>query len=403
MIFSFRSGVLALVVGLTPVLAEGPRRDLGSGADNGCRVTVAPDTYTEDNGATYLADSRPAMANPKTEPNEPRAAERTGDGSGGQYTNEHAGPPWADLKAVWNHFMVNTNGYPESAMFGSNKVGIPQTLVGAQLIPAISKSGNAAFAVAGYSITNSKITGANGLFGYGGIGVDGDGTHNPSAWGGSSGVSNSFGLQSETRTGHDFANLYGWEIDANLRKRQDGSAPNNSVRGLYVNGDAEVQTPNNVVYGIDVDHLGSTLGIPWKVGFHTSDGGSIVGISLGSLLDNEGPTTSAAQPIVFNSYLRGALRQSSVSADGSGDLLIAPYEGTSTVLTDGAAHAVLTVSATGASAPILISTIKMVIPFHTPQTSSEACETGQIATNASYLYTCIATNTWHRVSNGNTW
>ena len=41
--------------------------------------------------------------------------------------------------------------------------------------------------------------------------------------------------------------------------------------------------------------------------------------------------------------------------------------------------------------------------FGTPASSSAACVQGQIMFDATYIYTCIATSTWHRVSNGATW
>jgi hypothetical protein len=45
----------------------------------------------------------------------------------------------------------------------------------------------------------------------------------------------------------------------------------------------------------------------------------------------------------------------------------------------------------------------LVMPFHTPASSSEACSAGQFYIDASFIYTCVATNTWHRVANGATW
>jgi len=45
----------------------------------------------------------------------------------------------------------------------------------------------------------------------------------------------------------------------------------------------------------------------------------------------------------------------------------------------------------------------MQIPFGTPASSTAACTPGQIMTDATYSYTCVATNSWHRVSNGSAW
>lgn len=43
------------------------------------------------------------------------------------------------------------------------------------------------------------------------------------------------------------------------------------------------------------------------------------------------------------------------------------------------------------------------IPFGTPASSTAACTQGQIEMDATYTYSCVASNTWHRVSNGATW
>ena len=45
----------------------------------------------------------------------------------------------------------------------------------------------------------------------------------------------------------------------------------------------------------------------------------------------------------------------------------------------------------------------LIIPFATPATYTATCTQGQIEFDATYLYTCVATDTWHRVLNGGTW
>lgn len=45
----------------------------------------------------------------------------------------------------------------------------------------------------------------------------------------------------------------------------------------------------------------------------------------------------------------------------------------------------------------------LVIPFGTPASSSASCTQGQIEMDATYTYSCVAADTWHRVSNGTTW
>ncbi|OUJ16478.1 hypothetical protein [Acetobacter sp. DsW_063] len=44
-----------------------------------------------------------------------------------------------------------------------------------------------------------------------------------------------------------------------------------------------------------------------------------------------------------------------------------------------------------------------VLPFGTPASSSATCTAGQVETDATYIYSCVATNTWHRIANGATW
>ena len=43
------------------------------------------------------------------------------------------------------------------------------------------------------------------------------------------------------------------------------------------------------------------------------------------------------------------------------------------------------------------------IPYGTPSSSAASCTQGQIEMDADYIYSCVATNRWHRVSNGKAW
>lgn len=45
----------------------------------------------------------------------------------------------------------------------------------------------------------------------------------------------------------------------------------------------------------------------------------------------------------------------------------------------------------------------LVIPFGTPASSSASCTQGQLEMDATYLYSCVSTNTWNRTANGATW
>lgn len=46
---------------------------------------------------------------------------------------------------------------------------------------------------------------------------------------------------------------------------------------------------------------------------------------------------------------------------------------------------------------------RLVIPFGTPSSSSAPCQKGQMQMDERYIYSCVAMNTWHRMSNGEKW
>ncbi|GBR30097.1 hypothetical protein [Acetobacter orleanensis] len=46
---------------------------------------------------------------------------------------------------------------------------------------------------------------------------------------------------------------------------------------------------------------------------------------------------------------------------------------------------------------------KLIIPFGTPYSSNDTCTQGQMQIDSHYIYTCVATNSWHRTDNGSTW
>ncbi|MCQ9156411.1 hypothetical protein [Acidomonas methanolica] len=46
---------------------------------------------------------------------------------------------------------------------------------------------------------------------------------------------------------------------------------------------------------------------------------------------------------------------------------------------------------------------RLVIPFGTPSSSLAPCQKGQMQMDERYIYSCVAMNTWHRMSNGEKW
>ena len=51
----------------------------------------------------------------------------------------------------------------------------------------------------------------------------------------------------------------------------------------------------------------------------------------------------------------------------------------------------------------VVAQSSLQIPFGTPSSSTASCTTGQLEMDATYFYSCVATNTWHRTINGATW
>ena len=61
------------------------------------------------------------------------------------------------------------------------------------------------------------------------------------------------------------------------------------------------------------------------------------------------------------------------------------------------------VTRSDASATNMLVGGTLVIPFGTPASSTATCTKGQLEMDATYLYSCVATNTWNRLANGATW
>ncbi|MBS1054999.1 hypothetical protein [Gluconobacter kondonii] len=88
-------------------------------------------------------------------------------------------------------------------------------------------------------------------------------------------------------------------------------------------------------------------------------------------------------------------------------LALTPAEGT--IVNEGTDH-VPVIYENGSWHPITISTpysstsqVLTSVSFGTPASSTATCTQGQTEMDATYLYSCVATNTWHRVSNGAAW
>lgn len=114
---------------------------------------------------------------------------------------------------------------------------------------------------------------------------------------------------------------------------------------------------------------------------------------VGSVCHNFYPTQDGVSLSgQFNADTYGPVNSTGNMATGPGKALIltAPNGSSATYLTgdaNGNAHL------SGA----------ILLPQGTPATSSSPCTTGQMQIDSDYIYSCVATNTWHRASNGATW
>ncbi len=249
-------------------------------------------------------------------------------------TLSDAGPTWAGLATVYNGLFVSTNGFTVGEMFGSNIVGYVQTIAAGVEIPSSANFGNHAAGVGGYARTASTSVGSVGVYGQGT--VNGSGTNQYSAFGANFVVTNTPFMDSGTNTGFN-AELYGIEIDINLKKRAT-VAPSGNVRGIYLqNNGAEIQPTGNF-NAIEIDGGGT---VTWKSAFYTDDGAvattvssSTGGLNLGTTGTGNGVNS---QPIVLRSRTGGGANGiSSITTNSNGDIFLNPStNGAIVLLTDG--------------------------------------------------------------------
>lgn len=241
-----------------------------------------------------------------------------------------SGPTWGSYSGIWNQFTSNVNSYPISQSFGNNLVPIASAITGYMRIPSTDTAGNASMGVAGYAVTSAAApsgAGALGVFGFGGIAVNG-----ASAWGMNAVVTNGISPQPSDNAGYTNAVLYGAEYNFNIKNTSAGATPNVALRGLYFIGDSQSGT-SSIATVIDIDGLKfSTPKIPWKIGFNTVDGAVTNAINLGSLSENTGSTSSGSQPITFNSYLSGVAKASKISTDPYGNIVLFPVVGAASAM-----------------------------------------------------------------------
>ncbi|MBS1035393.1 hypothetical protein [Gluconobacter cerinus] len=135
-------------------------------------------------------------------------------------------------------------------------------------------------------------------------------------------------------------------------------------------------------YGIIVDDAGNVyVGVSGTLNFLNASGSSVGGLSYNS-----------DYGILYHNLPSEFTRAVNIDQNSSG---LTVYNKTSTGSLEVNTH-----SSFGGESYF---NGKMVVPFGTPAASDAPCSQGQIEMDAGYIYSCVASNTWHRVPNGATW
>lgn len=235
-----------------------------------------------------------------------------------QTNDSLTGTPLNNITDIYNSFEFNVNGYPRTAMAGSDTVPVLQGLVGALDIPANTLSGNStSHGVAGYARTESAVP-AVGVYGCGLVKAN-----NTNAWGSNFTAGNVASHPLTSGNGFDGCNIYGMEIDLVVRAKAGGVAPGGNAYGSYM------VTASNIAPTGDFNayHVASVDTAPWNVAYNSQTGAAQVGLDLWPVQTG---SSKASQPI----YLRGsnssaAIKTYKMQADLSGNLHLTPPDSTS--------------------------------------------------------------------------
>jgi hypothetical protein len=249
-----------------------------------------------------------------------------------QATLGNAGPGSSAFTGARDYLRVSIGSYPTTSEFagdGVATIGSVQGIVGAVVQPAnVSPTVSAWFGVAGYSACNTSIGVAGSCTGVSGngvalgaatsgatslvIGLNGVATNAPT-------VSNTL-----TRTGKDYVNISGAEIDVNMMKLAGGTAPHANIVGISIVGASETAPLTGatdcggspcIAAGIFLNPMGLSPVVGWLDGIRMQDGSTTRnGISLGAAC--QATALCSAQRIQMDAY----------SAAGAGNLVHASLE-----------------------------------------------------------------------------
>lgn len=281
---------------------------------------------------------------------------------------------------IYDVVRFDAGGYPQNAEFGAGTIPVAQSLVGTLKIADNSTIGHAS-AVAGYAQSGggTAVGGAVGVYGEGRLGaVNG-------AWGANFNVSNYTSTHADGFAG----NTWGIEVDMN---NSGTGSPANSQFGISA-VTAAFQSPSQQYVGFSAEQAASGGFQPFKIGFHSQPGASVVAFKASER--DITASSSPSQPYIWCSRDAGAVeRCGQLISDINGNASLQAAATRAVFLGDATGTGYLAASATGTQ---LLSGRYQGILF-TPASSSSPCTTGEFGDDAGFHYVCVATNTWKRVA-----
>lgn len=253
------------------------------------------------------------------------------------YSFLSSGPDWPSQYGNYASFIVNTNNYPNSGLFGAGTTSIPEGFRSALLIPSNTSGVNHGTAIAGYTMTMSPNEGAVGVFGFGGMNAP-----HGSAWGLNAVVTNCNTPSCDPNSGFTDSVLYGLELDFNIAKLPGGLAPNTALRGIYLIGDSKVNPPN-ITFAIDVDTFGINQSphLQWSSAYRTEDGATGVVVEAGA---NGIGNNFGSQVFRMHSKSSGGVdRYATMQSDPDGNMVLIPGVSSFISLQDGSGNQLMNI------------------------------------------------------------
>lgn len=234
-----------------------------------------------------------------------------------------SGTNWTTGTSTYHYegfpFAVDT-GLPNSAKFGYGYGSMVEGISASMDVPAGSNV-LGAYTIAGYVRTRGAPYSV-GVFG----GCMQSASSTGGCWGLNTVSTNGPTIQPVTQTGYDFGFL-GTELDINVIKKSDGSAPSGNVIGLFLIGASETgpAAPSSAD-AIRVSQLGVGANIKWNTSMLLADGASNYGIWRG-VSEKTGNSLGSIRDVYVSKDSGGSTLVSYLGTDSTGNFYMDPAGG----------------------------------------------------------------------------